>query len=61
MTLRRTLKQLSNKKYSGWQFNGDGLFPDERVKGKYKKKRNRHERALNKELTKHDIQTHLPS
>lgn len=55
VTISRVSKIASTKKYSGWDFNGDGRFPHDRVKGKDKKNRTRFRRTLEKEMLKKEI------
>lgn len=46
MSLNRFFKVATNKKYSGWDFNGDGRFEHDRIKGTDKKNRTKYRRTL---------------
>lgn len=55
MSFQRVLKIATNKAYSGWDFNGDGMFEHDRVKGRDKRNRNKHQRTLEKRFTRKEI------
>jgi hypothetical protein len=58
MSLNRVLKVATNKVYSGWDFNGDGMFDHDRVKGRDKRNRARYQRTLQKRFTQREIRTY---
>jgi hypothetical protein len=56
MSLNRVLKIAADKSYSGWDFNGDGRFPYDRVKGKDKRDRTKYQRTLEKRWMQKELQ-----
>lgn len=56
MSINRFFKASSSKKFSGWDYNGDGRFPYDRVKGKDKELRKRHRRTLEKEMIRKELE-----
>lgn len=60
MSLNRVLKVAANKTYSGWDFNGDGMFNRERDKEKDKRISTKHQRTQERRWTQKKIQEMIP-
>lgn len=51
--------QQALKRFSGWDFNGDGRFPTDRVKKQDKKNRNRYRRRLDKRWKEQTLKEYI--
>lgn len=52
-------QKVNVKKYGGYQFTKDAMFKEPRVKGQWRKKRSRHQRAILKEQTQKEIKNNM--
>ena len=48
-------RKVNHKKYGGLSFTKDAMFDKPKVKGQWRKKRSRHQRAITKQETNKEI------
>lgn len=58
MTLNRRLKLETNKTYDGWDWTMDGRFDEPRVKGRDKQMRSKHQRTIEKRITRKEARNY---
>jgi|GEM_PF-3645089 len=51
----RQIKIETNKTYGNWDWTKDGQYPTPRVKGKDKRRRNKHQRNIEKRWIRNEI------
>lgn len=55
MGTNRVLKVETDKTYGNWDWTYDGAYKEPRVKGKDKRRRNKHQRSIEKRMAKNEV------